>query len=84
MATLDTIEAQLNAIDNKLDTLDAHLDVVEAAFDNLIIHHTCSVCHGSGEVDSPSDGEPGPPYQCPSCGGDGSVDCGYINTSSED
>jgi DnaJ-class molecular chaperone len=80
MATLESIEDQIDALNDKMDT---KFDEMDLKFDALILHRTCTVCHGSGEVNSPVEGEPGPPYECPLCGGDGSVKAGYIDTTDE-
>jgi len=92
MATLESIEAQLTAMQSgiisRFDDIDSTLTTMQSGiigkFNNLVQHRTCTVCHGTGEINTPVEGEPGPPYSCPNCGGDGTVKSGKIDTISDD
>lgn len=81
MATIDDVyDKVLDVLDKVADNLEK-IGEVEDKLDNLVLHSKCSVCQGTGEVNDPIDGEPGPPYSCPQCSGDGTVKFGGIDTT---
>lgn len=88
MATLESIEAQIDVFKTemkaKFDAVDVKFDGVDTKLENLVLHQTCALCQGEGEINSPVDGEPGPPYTCPQCGGDGKIRAGQIDTVGDD
>ena len=75
MATLESIEAQIDAFK---DWADGKFGDIDSKLDNLIIESACPVCQGDGEVNSPVDGQPGPPYICPRCAGTGKTTIGEL------
>lgn len=81
MATLDQILAGLIEF---RDTVYSRFDEIEEKMESLKLRNLCTVCHGTGEVNDSVDGEAGPPYECPQCGGDGTVKIGDINSVSDE
>jgi hypothetical protein len=86
MATLESIEAQITAlsdsIDTKLDAIESLVTGLQDTLDSGLYQHLdCALCQGTGEINNPVEGEPGPPYTCPQCSGDGTVKRGVINTT---
>jgi len=91
MATLESIEEQIDALDDKLDTkldaLETKIDAIESAIENLelVSYKTCTVCNGVGTiVPSSNEGDPTPdPITCPvdmgGCGGTGRHIVGSMN-----
>lgn len=81
MATLESIETQIEEL---TEHIDEKFDEIDAQIESLVVHNKCAVCQGTGEVNTPAEGEPGPPYTCPRCGGDGTIKFSTINTTGDD
>ena len=80
MATIDDVIAAMIVFRNEVYS---RFDDIDTKLESLVLHGLCAVCQGSGELSDPVNGEPGPPYTCPSCAGDGSIKVGNIDTVDE-
>ena len=87
MATLESIEEQIDAlndkVDEKFDEIEEKIESVLDKFESQIMHTVCSRCQGSGEISFSVEGGPGPPYTCPQCSGNGTVKIGHMSTTDE-
>jgi len=88
MATIDDVMNKLDDVLSKIDDCMEKADEAKAeaiaaksAVENLEMysHAMCTLCQGTGEINDPVDGVPGPPYSCPKCSGDGSIRFVHIN-----
>lgn len=79
MATLDNEDRDWFAA--ALDTLKTQFqNYINAKFEDVLVDiealnlvSKCPVCQGTGEVNDPVEGEPGPPYDCPRCSASGKI-----------